>query len=250
MKAEIKRDGLILRGEVIKPEADKCPAVIFFHGFMSARDNDLLSEIAQECVKNGMAAVMFDFDGHGESDGEFSDMCAYSELLDASKILDYTRKLDFVTDIYIVGHSMGGVVGGMTAGHYRDAVKKLVLLAPAGGMKRDAQLGNYFGAAYDADNIPEYFPVMNKNRGIEDKLGGFFFRVAKTLPIYEVTSQFEKETLIVHGTLDQAVSYESSEVYKQFLPQAELRIIEGENHGLDAFARADVVKMVAEFLGR
>lgn len=145
---------------------------------------------------------------------------------------------------------MGGVVGGMTAGHYRDVVKKLVMLAPAGGMKRDAQLGNYFGEAYDADNIPDFFPVTSEKRGINDCIGGFFFRVAKTLPIYEVTSQFEKETLIIHGTLDEAVSFEGSKVYKEYLPQAELVLIEGENHGLNAFARKDVVERVAEFLAR
>lgn len=248
MNIEIKRDGLTLRGDLIKPEREKCPAVILFHGFMSARDNDLLCQIADLCVKSGMAAFKFDFDGHGESDGKFSDMCAYSELLDASKIIDYVRNLDFVTDIYIVGHSMGSVVGGMTAGHYRDIVKKLVLLAPAGGMKRDAQLGNYFGEEYDADNIPDYFPVTSEKRGITDCLGGFFFRVAKTLPIYEVTSQFEKDTLIIHGTEDEAVSCESSKIYKEYLPQAELVLIEGENHSLNAFSREEVVNKVVEFL--
>ena len=172
MKIEIQRDGITLRGDILKPALEKCPAVILFHGFMSARDNDLLCQIADLCVLRGMAAVKFDFDGHGESDGKFSDMNAYTELLDASKIIDYVRKLDFVTDIYIVGHSMGGVVGGMTAGHYRDIVKKLVLLAPAGGMKRDAQLGNYFGAGYDADNIPDFFPVTSEKRGLNDYLGG------------------------------------------------------------------------------
>lgn len=250
MRIEIQRDGITLVGDLLKPDTDKCPAVILFHGFLSARDSDLWREITELCVEKGIAVVKFDFNGHGESGGKLSDMNAYSELLDASKIMDYVRGLDFVTYIYIVGHSMGGVVGGMTAGHYRDIVKKLVLLAPAGGMKRDAQLGNYFGEAYDADNIPDFFPVMSEKPGINDCIGGFFFRVAKTLPIYEVTSQFEKETLIIHGTLDEAVSFEGSKVYKEYLPQAELVLIEGENHGLNAFARKDVVERVAEFLAR
>lgn len=249
MKVSIQRDGITLVGDMTKPDGVKtCPAAILFHGFMGARDSDLLCEIEAECLKRGIAVVKFDFDGHGESGGKLSDMNAYSELLDASKIIDYTRRLDFVTNIYIVGHSMGGVVGGMIAGHYRDIVKKLVLLAPAGGMKRDAQLGNYFGESYDSDNIPDLFPVKSESRGTSDYLGGFFFRVAKTLPIYEVSSQFEKETLIIHGTNDEAVSYESSKIYKEYMPQAELVLIEGENHSLNAFARESIVKRVADFL--
>lgn len=249
MKVSIQRDGITLAGDMTKPDGIKnCPAVILFHGFLGARDSDLLCDIEAECLKRNIAVVKFDFDGHGESGGKLSDMNAYSELLDASKIIDYTRKLDFVTDIYIVGHSMGGVVGGMIAGHYRDIVKKLVLLAPAGGMKRDAQLGNYFGTEYDSDAIPDLFPVTSEARGINDYLGGFFFRVAKTLPIYEVSSQFEKETLIIHGTNDEAVSCESSKLYKEYLPQAELILIEGENHALNAFERESVVKKTADFL--
>lgn len=248
MEIQIQRDGITLKGDLMKPDLEKCPAVILFHGFMSARDSDLLCQIADLCLEKGIAAVKFDFDGHGESGGKFSDMNAYSELLDASKIMDYVRSLDFVTDIYIVGHSMGGVIGGMTAGHYRDVVSKLVLLAPAAGMKRDAQLGSYFGENYDADNIPDFFPVSSEKRGLNDYLGGFFFRVAKSLPIYEITAHFEKETLIIHGTEDEAVSFEGSKVYKEYLPQAELVLIEGENHGLNAFAREEVVKRVAEFL--
>ena len=248
MKIELKRDGITLRGDLIKPDCEKCPAVILFHGFMSARDNDLLDSISGLCVENGIAVIKFDFNGHGESDGDFSEMNPYSELLDASKIIDYARHLDFVTDIYIVGHSMGSVIGGMSAGLYRDAVKKLVLLAPAVGMKKDAELGNYFGQSYDAYNIPDFFPVTSEKRGISGNLSGFFFRAARTLPVYEVTSEFKGETLIIHGTNDEAVSFEGANGYKEFMPNAEIWIIEGENHGLNAFARNDMVRKVAEFL--
>ena len=63
-----------------------------------------------EYTEKGIAVIKFDFDGHGESDGDFSDMNVYSEILDAAKVIDYVRNLDFVTDIYIVGHSQGALV--------------------------------------------------------------------------------------------------------------------------------------------
>ena len=121
MQISIKRDGLTLRGDLIKPDLDKCPVAIIFHGFMSNRgngvDHGMFDKLAEEFVKRGIAAVKFDFDGHGESDGEFCDMNVYSEILDASKIIDYVRALPFVAEIFIVGHCEGALVGGMMAGY-------------------------------------------------------------------------------------------------------------------------------------
>ena len=243
----IKRDGLTLRGDIIKPDTEKCPIAVIFHGFMSSRDADMFCCIADELVKNGIAAVKFDFDGHGESDGDFSDMNVYSEILDAAKIIEYVRGLDFVTDIYIVGHSQGAVVGGMIAGYYREAVKKLVMLAPAATLKDDAQNGTCFGVEYDIYNVPNKLRMTNVN-GDNFDVGGLYFRIARTLPIYETTSMFKGETLIVHGTADEAVGVIGSERYDECMPNARLELIEGATHGFGDFAFARVIKMTIDFL--
>jgi len=250
MEISIKRDGLVLRGDLLKPEVGKCPVAVLFHGFMGCRgydDEHMFSKLAKAILAKGIAVVKFDFDGHGKSDGNFSDMNVYSEILDASKIIDYVRSLDFAEEIYIVGHSQGGVVGGMMAGYYRDIVKKLVLLAPAATLKDDAQKGSCFGKRYDAYNVPDYFPVENIY-GEHFNVGGLYFRIAKTLPIYEATSMFEGKTLIIHGTEDEAVGVIGSRRYAECMKNVELDIIEGENHGLCAFSLDKTIKKVADFL--
>lgn len=35
MNVTLKRDGLTLRGELLKPDVEKCPILIIFHGFMA-----------------------------------------------------------------------------------------------------------------------------------------------------------------------------------------------------------------------
>lgn len=247
MDISIKRDGLTLRGIMEKPEADKCPAVIIFHGFMGHCDDELFNSIAKSCVAAGIAVIRFDFDGHGKSDGDFSDMNVMSEILDAAKIMDYTRSLDFVTDIYIVGHSQGGVVGSMTAGYYRECVKKLVLLSPAATLKDDALNGTLFGTNYDMVNVPDTIPVTNL-RGERFETGSLYFRIARTLPIYETAAMFTGDTLIIHGTNDTAVGIIGSRRYKERMPRAELILIEGESHGLSDFSLDYVTKTVTEFL--
>lgn len=250
MDISIKRDGLTLRGDLMKPDKEKCPVAIIFHGIMSNRGNknkNMFSRIADALIKKGIAVVKFDFDGHGESDGNFSDMNVYSEILDASKIMDYVRKLDFVTDIYIVGHSQGALVGGMIAGYYREYVTKLVMLAPAATIKDDALNGSCFGISYDKRNIPEYIEMINTEKE-HFRLGNMYFRIAKTLPIYETTSMFEGKTLIIHGTKDEAVGVIGSKRYAECMENVKLDIIEGESHGLEDFSMDRVVAEVEDFL--
>ncbi len=250
MQIEIKRDGLTLRGDLLKPDREKCPVAIIFHGLMSNRGRDgsgMFSRIADALVEKGIAAVKFDFDGHGESDGDFEDMTVYSELLDAAKIMKYVRELDFAEDIYIVGHSQGALVGGMIAGYYREYVKKLVMLAPAATIVDDALKGSCFGAMYDTYNTPEHMKMRNVD-GDEFLLGEFYLRTARTLPVYETTSMFKGETLIIHGTDDQAVGVIGSKRYAEYMENVKLELIEGEQHGLDLFSLDRVVEEVAGFL--
>ena len=250
MNIEIKRDGLTLRGELLRPNNEKSPLAVIFHGLMSSigyDDEHLFKKLANRLLEYGIASVRFDFNGHGKSDGLFSDMTVYGELLDASKIMDYVRGLDFVTDIYIAGHSQGGLVGGMTAGYYRDIIKKLVLLAPASTIKSDALKGDCFGQTYDTVNVPERIVLYDLEHKAYD-VGSFYLRTAKTLPIYETTAMFEGPTLIIHGTLDPAVSYHASEEYHKVLKNSELVLLEGENHGLDEFSLYETIERVCRFL--
>lgn len=252
MEISIKRDGLTLRGDLLRPEREKCPVVILFHGFMSSRgstDSHMFCKLAKSLVEAGLGVVKFDFNGHGESDGEFSDMNIYSEILDASKIIDYVRSLPFVTEIYIAGHSQGALVGGMAAGFYREVVKKLVMLSPAATIKEDALAGSCFGTPYDKERVPDYFPVVNEEQK-HFNVGGLYFRIARTIPVYETTSMFEGKTLIIHGTADDVVGVWGAEKYTEYMPNAELVLVEGENHGLCAFAQDQIIDRVTAFLSK
>ena len=67
-------------------------------------------------------------------------MTVCNEIADGKAILDYVRTDPHVRDIFLVGHSQGGVVASMLAGLYPDVVKKVVLLAPAAQLKDEAIL--------------------------------------------------------------------------------------------------------------
>lgn len=62
MNVTLKRDGLTLRGELLKPDVEKCPILIIFHGFMAnigKDDKSMFYQIAHECLNNGIATIRF-----------------------------------------------------------------------------------------------------------------------------------------------------------------------------------------------
>lgn len=64
------------------------------------------------------------------------------------------------------------------AGYYPEVFKKIILSAPAATLKDDAIKGECQGTTYDPVQIPDKIHVH------EHTIGGFYFRIAQSLPIY------------------------------------------------------------------
>lgn len=242
----IGRDGLMLHGRIARPETENRATLIIFHGFggnLGYDKDDLYSRIVQKALGCGVSAVRFDFSGCGKSEGRPEDMDLFREMTDAIAILNYVRTLPYGKEIYLLGHSMGGVIAGMLAGLYPDVIKKLILLAPAATLKEDAQKGICMGTIYDKRNVPDVVLVDGCHH-----VGGHFFRIARNLPIYEMTSQFEGDTLLIHGTADALVDYQASVRYHALLKKSKLCLYEKLDHGIEGEDGENALKEIEEFL--
>ena len=225
-------------------EGQKCPVVIMMHGFMGNKDGMLEKLTADKLAQNGIATVKFDFNGHGESEGEFSGMTVPNEIEDAKLVYEYVKSLPFAGDIALTGHSQGGVVASMTAGDLgADGVKCVVLLAPAAVLRDDAIRGSTMGARYNPLDPPasvQLFPGKN--------LGGEYIRTAFSLPIYETAKKYTGPACIIHGTGDQVVPYTYGERYHYIWPGSELHIIPAADHMFSKDMQKAVDLMVAFLL--
>ena len=242
----LRRAGLTLRGVLEKHVDGPCPLVIMMHGFggrMDAFPGGWMQEWSDALTAAGLATLRFDFNGHGQSGGRFRDMTVYSEIEDAASFLQYALTLPDVTEIYVLGHSQGGVVAGMLAGYYHDVVKKLVMLEPAASLKTDAINGHCMRADYDARRIPDAVEVLPGC-----VVGGLFFRMAQTLPIYEVTGQFKGPALAVIGGSDNVVFADNIRRYGQCMSNCRLLEKPTLDHGMGGTEHAETVQEVVEFL--
>lgn len=218
--------------ELQRPQTDnktKIPLVIICHGFGGNCNAELLTDISNNLLDNGIASIRFDFDGHGKSDGEFVNMTVPKEIQDLKSVIAWAQSQPWVKNISLSGHSQGGVVASMTAGQLGPSViKSVVLLAPAAVLRDDALRGSTMGAVYDPwEETEGYVQLPFGNM----KLGREYIRTAMTLPIYETALQYTGPVLIMHGTHDRIVPYTYGERYHYGYKHSNLKLIDGEDHG-------------------
>ena len=225
-----------------KPElqqGQQCPMVVFCHGFGGRKEGPLFELIADTLQAHGIASIRFDFNAHGDSEGEFKDMTVPNEIEDAKKVVEYVRDLRYVSELAIVGHSQGGVVAAMTAGELgTEAFKAVALMAPAAVLRDDAIRGNTFGKQYDPFDLGEYVELFG---GM--KLGANYVKTAFTLPIYETAAKYQGPALIIHGNGDRVVPYTYGERFHQIWPKSEYVLQEYFDHGFsqNIYRTTDIV---------
>ena len=222
---------------------EKVPMVMLMHGFMGKKESPLEEQMAASLEAQGIASIRFDFNGHGESEGDFQEMTVPNEIEDAKKVYAYVKALPYVEKIAMSGHSQGGVVTAMTAGELgTEQVAAVVLLAPAAVLRDDAIRGNTMGKVYDPLNPPAYVEMFG---GL--KLGRDYIQTAFWLPIYETAAKYKGPACIIHGTGDRVVPFTYGERFHQQWPGSVYHRMEGHDHGFSQDLRK-VTDLAVRFL--
>lgn len=202
------------------------PLVIIMHGFNANKEMFLLAELSRQLNEQGIATLLFDFNGHGQSEGSFLDMTIPNELEDARKVYEYAAKLPRIKNISLAGHSMGAVVSAMLAGGLgEDKIKTIVLMSPAPELTEDTAKGNLFGVRYNTKNIPEYITLSN---GL--KVGRAFLETTPNVPIYGISSHYTGPVLVVHSQDDDLVPYKYGVEFSKIYQNAHLETLHGFDH--------------------
>lgn len=103
------------------------PGVVFLPGYRSDMNGSKALAIEKLCSERGNAFLRFDYSGHGESSGEFTDGTIGSWTQDAVAAVDSLTKGRQV----LVGSSMGGWIMLLLALARRERVAGLVGIAAA-----------------------------------------------------------------------------------------------------------------------
>ena len=121
------------------------PAVVFCGGFKSDMQGTKAVFLEDWARKSGRAYLRFDYSGHGESDGAFTDGAIGDWFEDASAALGL-----LAGKVVLVGSSMGGWISLLIARAMPERVAGLVTIAAAPDFTEDSMWGS-FDAAKRAD---------------------------------------------------------------------------------------------------
>lgn len=226
----IHDDGIRLSAVLEVPEGSSpCPLVILLHGFTSAKDRPHNVLAASAMREAGFATLRLDLYGHGESGGEFRRHTLYKWISNTLAAIDAARELGY-TDIFLSGHSQGGLTAALAAGMEPDRIRGLVLRAPAFMIPRGAREGLLLGNRFDPDRIPDSVPII---KGLE--LDGNYLRVAQTIYAENTAVRFKGPVLILHGDRDDVVPLADSREMAERYASCELSVMEGETHHFNMY---------------
>lgn len=208
--------------------SEKCPLVIIIHGFTGYSEERHIEAVSRTMNELGYATLRVDMYGHGKSDGEFREHTLMKWMNNAIAIIDYARGLPFVTDLYLCGHSQGGLMVILAAGLKHEYIKGLIPLSPATMIPEGARRGNLLGASFDPDHVPEEI-VLNDGR----VLSGNYIRAAQLIHVEDAIERYTGPVLIIHADTDEAVPYQCAVEAAKAYQNAELVTIHNDTHCYD-----------------
>ena len=218
-----------LQGNVDRPavEGKTCPVAIIAHGLTGHRSEAHLMALADSLFAHGIAVVRFDFNGHGESEGEFVNMTLDNEVQDLMKIYGYVSSLPWVDKgrIALAGHSQGGLVAGVVAGDLgAEKVKCLLLLAPAACIHTMASTGTMFGQPLD-EELPDYIEFWGGSH-----LGKNYLLSARDMDVFGRTAKYAGPAFVLQGTNDSPELIADAEKYSTQMEKCNYLPLYGLSH--------------------
>lgn len=223
-------DGIRLNAQLDLPQGGgaPCPLVILIHGFTGHMEEWHIVAMAGMFQSIGYATLRADMYGHGKSEGRFRDHTLYKWVTNVLTLIDYARSLDFVTNIYLCGHSQGGLTVMLAAALKHDVIQGLIPLSPGTVIPECARRGEMLGVAFDPEHIPD---EIRSPRGWV--LGGNHVRVAQSIRVEDAIDRYDGPVLLVHGSADESIPAQASIDAAARYRNAKLVIIEGDTHCYD-----------------
>ena len=113
-----------------RPEADCKAAIVLAHGL--AEHSGRYAALATALTDAGYALYALDHYGHGKSEGPRCHVSAFSDYVagvEALRVVAATQNAERA--IFLCGHSMGGLIAGLSALTYANNYRGVILSGPA-----------------------------------------------------------------------------------------------------------------------
>jgi alpha-beta hydrolase superfamily lysophospholipase len=243
-------DGVMLYERWWRPQPEPKAGIVLVHGL--AEHSGRYDPIARHLMQHGYAVDTFDLRGHGKSSGVPLYIRSFDEYLDDLDVfLDRVRARLPGRPLFLLGHSMGGVIAVLYAIDREPRVRGVVLSAPAVQLSNEVSPLLQKAAAAIARFLPKLNTVkidrnfisrdpavvaaydndpMIYRKGILLKTGSELVRAGRS--IREQPIRFSLPVLILQGTGDRITEPEGARRLYDSVASADrtLKLYEGLYH--------------------
>lgn len=234
-------DGQRVGGRLYLPEGEgPFPTIVFVPGM--GVNYYMYQKIFEKINVEGIAVAAFDCRGNtfasNVSDGKFSEMTVTSHKKDIVTVTDFISEYS-TTDkdnLFIMGHSLGGLTAALTAAENPDMYKGMI------GFDPSYQLPEGYREHYsEGTEIPEAANVYSE--------GKKFIEEVIAIDVLEDIKSFDGSTIILTGTKGTVYTENplALENAAETLPNAELVIVDGADHGFENH-RKELVQYTVDFI--
>lgn len=256
------------KGETLRGLVDKARGkrgIVFLHGFEKTTIEAKFKNIVDK-FKGRVNLFRFDFSGCGLSDGKFEDLTIEKLKKELERaVRAFKRARPGIEEVNLVAHSLGCCVVLKFISENPQKIGKAVFLSPAFCQK---ELLRYWftkietkkeGVEVDWSNFKKYFSEGKFQKDIKKKrrmagehtLSNRYFLENKKLDYQELFEKLDfdlKDILIIYGTNDDKVPFESNDKLPQGIRT--IKVFDGDHDLQRPDMAKQYLKKIIGFLGR
>jgi len=217
-----------LRLAVLKniPPTEISHILIACHGFRGGKENaGKITLLAEKMAQIGIGLVAFDFEGSGESEGEFSRLTISKQAQNLKDVIQAVYE-EHQLPIILLGRSLGGTTV-LAGGTDEDAVIAYILWSTP--VRLCETFSNIMGDAYNQLKNGTALVIRDENGAF--RLEPDFIQDFSNHNMNKYFEQIgNRPVLVIHGQSDEIVKPINAICIGQAINHASINIIEGADH--------------------
>lgn len=208
------------------------PLVVICHGWGDNKTQRKFVRLARTLEKNRIAALRFDFEGCGDSEGDFLKATVKKEIADLKSAIYYVKKIKNIDieKIAFVGHSMGAVICALFLAQNKVAAKIIAMWAPAFNQK---ELMKYWATSKEIKQWERQGYLYRE--GKEKIIGLDYLRENRDKDYSSIFKKVQLPVLIIHGSKDETVPVKFSKALAKIHKNIKLSVLVGADHKFEDY---------------
>ncbi|MEQ8910596.1 MAG: alpha/beta fold hydrolase [Vicingaceae bacterium] len=219
------QEGQLLSGQLKFPiDQEPFAYAVFAHCFTCNKNFKAVQNISRGLTSNGIAVLLFDFTGLGQSEGEFESTTFSSNISDLFAACEFLSE-NYQAPKIMIGHSLGGAAALFAAEKLKHIESVVSIAAP-------------FDPYHVTHLIAEELDEIKAKGKAQVNIGGRPFTISEQF-VKDLESQKAEETarklrkpiLIMHSPQDNIVSIDNAaKIYQEAMHPKSFISLDGADH--------------------